>query len=367
VSPMFGAEMKFEAKRLNNYIGAAAEYLDSAPTINVDHARELLAAQTPFRNGRIASVSRHSDLFSLLPGIIDQRSLLSLHSLEQRESMSTMLYSYISIVVLELERAKIDGNVLVATGDVTHGFPLPILCKARNIDEPGLNVLTPLEYARHFGPALRVSEHDKPFVEKRDSLVWRGAFTGPTKTAAFRHGQSREWIYELAIRTVNNPAIDTRISVVPPDRHGDPRVQDLEVWHGEPMTIAEQLDHKLLLSVEGNDVASGLKWMMASQSCVLMPEPTVESWFCETFLEPWEHYVPLKPDLSDVEKKVDWCLSHPRETQQIASQGAQFAKKFLSATTEDRLFTKIVTWYASHPTLREVLAQSEDLLAKRTA
>jgi hypothetical protein len=365
MNPMFGSKRQFEARRLTNYIGAAARVFDSRSTITLDQALELLATEPPFRNGRIASVSRNSNLLSSLPGIIDPSSLLSLHSLDQRERMSTMLFSYISITVLALERAKLDGKVLVATGDVTHGLPVPILCKARNIDAPGLNVLIPLEYARHFGPALRVSDYDKPFREKRDSLVWRGAFTGPTKTAAFRRGQSREWVFDLAVRTAGNPIINTRISYVPPDRCGDPLLEHFEQWGGESMTIAEQLDHKLLLSVEGNDVASGLKWMMASQSCVLMPEPTVESWFCETFLEPWEHYVPVRHDLGDVEEKVDWCLSHPLETGRIASQGSRFARKFFSATTEDRLFTQVLTWYTSHPALHQLLAQSEDLLARR--
>lgn len=39
------------------------------------------------------------------------------------------------------------------------------------------------------------------------------------------------------------------------------------------LSIRQQLGYRYLVSVEGNDVASGLKWMLASNSTVLMPPP----------------------------------------------------------------------------------------------
>jgi hypothetical protein len=39
--------------------------------------------------------------------------------------------------------------------------------------------------------------------------------------------------------------------------------------------------------IAGNDVASGLKWALFSQSVVLMPPPNHTSWAMEELLEPW--------------------------------------------------------------------------------
>ncbi len=39
--------------------------------------------------------------------------------------------------------------------------------------------------------------------------------------------------------------------------------------------------------LEGNDVASGLKWALLSQSVVMMPPPQHTSWAMEELLQPW--------------------------------------------------------------------------------
>ena len=41
---------------------------------------------------------------------------------------------------------------------------------------------------------------------------------------------------------------------------------------------------------------------------------------------PWEHYVPIKADLSDLREKFEWAESHPIEARQIAENGTRFAR-----------------------------------------
>ena len=41
--------------------------------------------------------------------------------------------------------------------------------------------------------------------------------------------------------------------------------------------------HKFILCIEGNDVASNLKWVMSSNSVAVMPKPKFESWFMEKY------------------------------------------------------------------------------------
>lgn len=58
--------------------------------------------------------------------------------------------------------------------------------------------------------------------------------------------------------------------------------------------------------MEGNDVSSGLKWNLLSNSVVLMPKPTRTSWAMEEFevvgAEPWVHYIPMHADGSNTEE-----------------------------------------------------------------
>ena len=39
-------------------------------------------------------------------------------------------------------------------------------------------------------------------------------------------------------------------------------------------TIREHLDYKFIMALEGNDVASNLKWVMSSNSIAVMTRPT---------------------------------------------------------------------------------------------
>ena len=88
--------------------------------------------------------------------------------------------------------------------------------------------------------------------------------------------------------------------------------------------LKDLLHYKMLISVEGNDVASGLKWNLFSNSVVLMAPPTKMTYALENLLEQWVHYVPLASDFSDLEEKVDWVLSHEQEAQRIAQRSRQF-------------------------------------------
>ena len=41
------------------------------------------------------------------------------------------------------------------------------------------------------------------------------------------------------------------------------------------LTIREHLDYKFIMALEGNDVASNLKWVMSSNSIAVMTRPTL--------------------------------------------------------------------------------------------
>lgn len=87
------------------------------------------------------------------------------------------------------------------------------------------------------------------------------------------------------------------------------------------LSAEEQLRYKAIVMLEGNDVSSGLKWALYSNSVVLMPHPTFTSWAMEELLRPYIHYVPLNDDLSNVEAQMLWILAHEEEAKRIAQRG----------------------------------------------
>src|SRR5690606_29582030 len=88
-------------------------------------------------------------------------------------------------------------------------------------------------------------------------------------------------------------------------------------WLTEKLSIDAHLDYKFILALEGNDVATNLKWVMSSNSLAVMPIPKFETWFMESTLIPDFHYVCIKDDYSDLEEKLKHYIQHPNEALKI--------------------------------------------------
>jgi hypothetical protein len=84
------------------------------------------------------------------------------------------------------------------------------------------------------------------------------------------------------------------------------------------------LRYKYLLSIEGNDVATGLKWNLASSSVVFMPIPSVSTYAMEDKLVPYVHYIPLKRDGSDLEEQLAWARANDDKCRWISEQATQY-------------------------------------------
>jgi hypothetical protein len=97
------------------------------------------------------------------------------------------------------------------------------------------------------------------------------------------------------------------------------------------MTRQEQMDAKMIIMAEGNDVATGSKWAMLSTSTVIMSKPGVFSWLMEDRLIAGIHYLEVKWDWSDLEEKVRWCLSNQVRTRRRAASVA--GKALISTKT----------------------------------
>ena len=98
-------------------------------------------------------------------------------------------------------------------------------------------------------------------------------------------------------------------------------------------TIREHLDYKFIMALEGNDVASNLKWVMSSNSIAVMTRPTCETWFMEGKLIPDYHYIEIKDDLSDLEEKLNYYIAHPAEAEQIVEHAHEYVSQIFRCRT----------------------------------
>ena len=87
------------------------------------------------------------------------------------------------------------------------------------------------------------------------------------------------------------------------------------------------------MAIEGNDVASNLKWVMSSNSLAVMPRPTCETWFMEGTLIPDYHYIEVKDDFSDLEEKLNYYIAHPEKAEEIIAHAHEYVAQFRDKKT----------------------------------
>ena len=116
-------------------------------------------------------------------------------------------------------------------------------------------------------------------------------------------------------------------------------------WMREKKTIREHLDYKFIMTLEGNDVASNLKWVMSSNSLAVMTRPTCETWFMEGTLVAGYHYVEVKEDFSDLPEKLQYYIEHPEQAEDIIRHAHEYVRQFQDKERENLISLMVLDKY----------------------
>lgn len=211
---------------------------------------------------------------------------------------------------------------LFRPGDITDLQPYPTIVKSRPITENNENsVLLKLNKIRHF---IFVKDNTK-FEDKIPKILFRGA----------AHGKPiRQKFIEMY---VNNPMCDVK------DTAKD-SINPIN-WQSKPISIKKQLKYRYIMAIEGNDVASNLKWIMSSNSIAVMPRPKYETWFMEGCLIPNYHYIEIKEDFSDLIEKVNFYEQNPELAKNIIKNANEYVKQFKDKKREKLLGILVMKKY----------------------
>ncbi len=84
------------------------------------------------------------------------------------------------------------------------------------------------------------------------------------------------------------------------------------------------LKYRFQIDIDGNSNSWSLLLKLLMGACVLKVMSAWRQWYYSD-IQAWEHYVPIKNDLSDLEEQVAWCLDHDEQAREIATNGMRFA------------------------------------------
>lgn len=196
-------------------------------------------------------------------------------------------------------------------GDVNTSFSTATFAKTRPIvDGESNTVVMPLNKVRHF----RFISDSRSFRSKRDMIVFRNVVRGqPHRTLLLK-------------KYVDHPMCD--FGQINSDGAEDQR------FVKSYLPMEQQLDYKFIASIEGNDVATNLKWVMSSNSVAVMPRPRIESWFMEGTLIPDYHYIEIKPDYSNLIEKLNYYIAHPENAEEIIRHAHEYVDRFRNRRRE---------------------------------
>ncbi len=83
--------------------------------------------------------------------------------------------------------------------------------------------------------------------------------------------------------------------------------------------------------MEGNDVATNLKWIMSSNSVCMMPRPKYETWYKEGTLLPNYHYIEIRDDFSDIEDVFARYVNDKPACKKIINNAQDFVSNYFSS------------------------------------
>ena len=204
-------------------------------------------------------------------------------------------------------------------GDINYLFPVPEITKSRPLtagDENRNNILLNLDKVRHF------TWIDDPFTweEKECRIIFRGdTFHKPNREAFIKMWKDHPW---CDLVSTSDPT-----------------------YTQDPMPLFHHLRYRYIMSLEGNDVASNLKWVMSSNSIAVMPRPTCETWFMEGKLIPNYHYIEIADDFHDLIDKITYYESHPYETEAIVRHAHEWVAQFQNKKRENLISLMVLDKY----------------------
>lgn len=239
-----------------------------------------------------------------------------------------------------------------------------------------------------------IPSQDLPWSEKKDQAVFRGTLTGllppdsrfglatrNSQAPTLSDADAEEKCFELdrcrLVYQANKHVVKKKKKKPQESQLVDAKLVTTRLQHTDmPNSIhgvdlfggrknkQELLKYKAIVILEGNELGTGFKWALFSNSVVMTTAPLkFTGWAMEELLEPWVHYIPLdaSSDLGeDARAKMQWVLENDGKAQEIARRGSLWIRDLLhhpdAVPDDEAVSDEIVRRYVAHFVYEESLS-----------
>jgi len=95
------------------------------------------------------------------------------------------------------------------------------------------------------------------------------------------------------------------------------------------LTYEEICEYKYIIHIDGHVSAFRLSSELGMNSVLLIVESDWKIWYSD-LLKPYEHYIPIKKDLSNIIEQIKWCKSNDDKCKKIAENARKFYDTYLN-------------------------------------
>ncbi|KAJ7631606.1 glycosyl transferase family 90-domain-containing protein [Mycena polygramma] len=232
-----------------------------------------------------------------------------------------------------------------STDFTTDLFPVMSMTK---ISPCFADILVPSEFyysdswwAPHYGYANNIT-----WDNKIDKLYWRGMTSGGWVYGDNYHAFPRFRLIDIGRK--HRDLMDVKLSGFHDGLCGENCNAEKIKAEYDIATVSspreEVYKFKYLFDVDGNSFSGRYLGLLRSGSLVF--KSTVFGEYFNDWLRPFEHYIPILPDLSDLVEKLEWAAEHDDEAHAIQQAGQVFAERVLTDGQNDCYFSAVLLEWA---------------------
>jgi hypothetical protein len=194
-------------------------------------------------------------------------------------------------------------------------------------------------------------------------LDWRGTASGGQIFGSNYHNFTRFKLVDFARE--HSDLIDVAITTFPnelcgPECNRESIMDEYNIiGHNAPRE--EEYMYKYLLDVDGTTFSGRYLGLLRSGSLVFKVgftiqfvlythryflQATVFEEYFNDWLRPFEHYIPVLPDLSDLVEKIEWAINHDAEARMIQERGREISQRLMTDAQNDCYFSAVLLEWA---------------------
>ncbi|KAJ7613450.1 glycosyl transferase family 90-domain-containing protein [Roridomyces roridus] len=211
------------------------------------------------------------------------------------------------------------------------------------------DILFPSQY--HYASSWysgKISEpNDIEWAKKEPKLYWRGSSNGGHIVGQNYHNFPRFRL--VTIGNAHPDIMDTHISGFWGSHctyECEARPIEEEYDIGDQWHMPREAVHRFryVLDVDGNTFSGRYLGLLKSGSLVFKTTGFTE--YFSDWLRPYEHYIPVKVDLSDLVDRVRWAIDNDDEAKRIQQAGQRFAEEVITDEQNDCYFAAVLLEWA---------------------